>query len=71
MKLLRTSHQSAREAGVLPGPTGSLGSIPYSQIFDLAKKIKSLNRKVNLKVLAAKEIYTIGPLEVKFKISYK
>lgn len=69
VKLLKTLHGSAREAGVLPDPSGSMGSIPYSEIFDLAKKIKSSNRNVNLKVLASRDIYTMGPLAVKFKVS--
>jgi uncharacterized protein (DUF3084 family) len=71
MDTLKAAHNSAREAGILPDPTGSMGAIPYSQIFELAKKIKSLNRSIRLKVLSAKAIYTIGPLEVKFKLDYK
>jgi uncharacterized protein (DUF3084 family) len=71
MDTLKAAHNSAREAGILPDPTGSMGAIPYSQIFELAKKIKSLNRNVRLKVLSAKAIYTIGPLEVNFKLDYK
>jgi uncharacterized protein (DUF3084 family) len=70
MKTLRLARQAAREAGVLPDPSGSLGSIPYSQIFDVAKKIKGSTRKVNLKILAGKDIHAIGPLEVQFKVSY-
>lgn len=68
MGILKLSHQSAREAGVLPE---AVGSIPYSQIIDFAKKIKATNKKVGLKVLAKKDIYVIGPLEVELKISYK
>lgn len=71
VKLLKTLHGSAREAGILPDSSGSMGSIPYSEIFDLAKKIKSSNRNVNLKVLASRDIYTMGPLAVKFKAGYR
>lgn len=71
MRLLGISHRIARGAGVLSDPMGSMGSIPYAQIFELAKRIKVNNREVNLKALAARDVYTIGPLEVKFKISYK
>jgi uncharacterized protein (DUF3084 family) len=71
MKLLRGSHNSAREAGVLPDPSGSLGSVPYSEISELAKKIKANNKDVYLKVAADRDIYAIGPLSIRFKISYK
>lgn len=71
MSVLRTSHQMARTAGVLPDPSGSIGSMPYAQIFEMAKKIKLSNRKIILKVLADKDIYAIGPLEVRFKLEYK
>ena len=71
MRILKFSHQAARDAGVLPDAYGSVGSLPYSQIYDLAKKIKSAGRKVFLKVLARKDIYTIGPLEVDFKYTFK
>lgn len=71
MRLLKLSHEAAREAGVLPDPSGSLGSVPYSDIFDLAKKIVSNNKKVTLRVLAKNNIYAIGPLEVRFQVVYK
>jgi uncharacterized protein (DUF3084 family) len=69
--LLRLIHQNARNAGVVPDPGGSMGAVPYSQIFELAKKIKGSSRVVNLKGLAEKNIYAIGPLTVKFKVAYK
>lgn len=69
--LLKLVHQKAREAGVIPDVNGSLGSLPYSQIYDLAKKIKAGNKKVNLKVLANRNIYSIGPLDIKFRLTYK
>lgn len=69
--LLKLIHQNARNAGVVPDPGGSMGTVPYSQIYDLAKKIKGSNRMVNLKGLAGKSIYAIGPLSIKFKASSK
>lgn len=71
MKLLKKSHAAALEAGVLTNLSGSLGGIPYSQIFELAKKIRYYRKGVNLKTLADKDIYAIGPLTVKFKIHYQ
>lgn len=70
-QLLRSVHQAARDAGILPDATGSLGSIPYSQISDLAKKIASARRSVTLKVFASQDIYLIGPLDIRFKIVSK
>lgn len=68
---LKLSQQAARQAGVLPDASGSMGSIPYSQIFDLAKKIKGSGRKTLLKILAKKDIYSVGPLEIEFKTQNK
>lgn len=70
-RVLSAAHRSARTSGVIPDIAGSLGSISYSSIFNLAKKIKSYNKKVNLSILAKEDIYAIGPLEVEFKIYYK
>ena len=69
LKLLNLSHQTGRDAGVLPDLSGSMGSIPYSQIVDLAKKVKLYKKVVQLKALARKDIYTIGPLEIEFVIN--
>ena len=71
MKILRASHQAAKDAGVLPDPSGSVGRISYSQISDVARKVKALNKKVSLRVVAQKDIYAIGPLEVEFKVGNK
>jgi len=68
MKGLRAAHARARQDGLIPDSSGSIGGIPYSQISELAKKIKTA---VALKIQAAKDIYLTGPLEVVFRISYK
>ena len=70
-RLLYITNQSAKEAGVLPDPGGSVGSVPYSKIFSLAKKIEKYKKGVALQTLASGNIYTIGPLEVSFKILYR
>jgi uncharacterized protein (DUF3084 family) len=70
-KLLSTTHQIAKDAGIIPDPSGSVGSVPYSQIFALAKKIKSYQKGIRLKALAKTDIYAVGPLEVTFKIYYR
>ena len=71
MQLLSSAHQAARQAGLIPDRAGSIGSIPYAEISDLARKIKTNNKNLVLKALAGKDIYLIGPLEVKFKVSYQ
>ncbi|MBN2057480.1 MAG: DUF3084 domain-containing protein [Candidatus Saganbacteria bacterium] len=70
-KLLDRTRSAARQAGVLADPGGSIGSVPYAQIFALAKKINEYSKGVELKTLAKHDTYTIGPLEVEFKIFYK
>ncbi|MEE8638037.1 MAG: DUF3084 domain-containing protein [Candidatus Margulisiibacteriota bacterium] len=70
-RLLYIAHRSAKEAGVLPDPSGSVGSVPYSKVFSLAKKIKSYKKGVRLKALAKTDIYSMGPLEIDFKIYYQ
>lgn len=71
MKVLRSSHQVAKDAGILPDPSGSVGSISYSQISEAARKIKAIDKKVSLIVEAKRDVYTIGPLEVELKVGYK
>lgn len=67
-EMLLVSRAKARKVGVLPDVTGSIGSISYSEIFEAAKKIKAKNKKVRVEILASKDIYNIGPLEIKFRI---
>lgn len=71
MILLKTVHVAARSAGIMPDANGSIGSIPYSQIFELAKKIKAGKKNVVLKVVAKNDVYTIGPLAIDIKASGK
>ncbi|MBU0629625.1 MAG: DUF3084 domain-containing protein [Candidatus Margulisbacteria bacterium] len=71
MSLLKTVHLLARSSGIIPDNTGSIGSLPYSQIFELAKKIRAGKKTVTLKVVAKKDIFTVGPLEVDFKTEGK
>jgi uncharacterized protein (DUF3084 family) len=70
-QLLLTTNQNAKEAGILPAASGTVGSVPYSEIYDLAKKIKNYNRSTVLETIAKKDVYSIGPLEIDFKILYQ
>jgi uncharacterized protein (DUF3084 family) len=69
MSLLKSSHQAARAAGIVPDPAGSIGSIPFSQIADTARRIRSQGRKIVLRLVAQKDTYAIGPLAVDLKVS--
>ena len=70
-KLLSLTHEEAKTAGVIPDVSGTVGSVAYSKIFDLAKKIKTNQKRVLLKTLAKHNTYTVSPLEVDFKIFYQ
>lgn len=67
-KLLFMTHEAAKNKGVIPDPSGSLGSVPYSTILSLAKKIKGHKKETLLKTVAKKDIFTIGPLEIDFRV---
>lgn len=57
-------NDAAIKKGVLPGPDGSVGAVPYSRIFELAKTIKSRTKSTKLVVSCAQDIFTIGPLDI-------
>lgn len=59
----------AIEKGIVPLPDGSVGVIPYSQIFDASKKIKSKNKMISFSVESISDIYSAGPLQVNLKIN--
>jgi hypothetical protein len=67
LSLLEKVHLTAKNQGVLPDAKGNIGSIPYEEISKVAKKIAFYRQKVELTVVAKKDIYTIGPLEVNLK----
>jgi uncharacterized protein (DUF3084 family) len=69
-ELLANTHQAAKQAGILPAPSGAVGSVPYSEIYALSRKIKSSYKNATVKTLAKKDIYSIGPLEINFKVYY-
>ena len=67
-ELLSLSHFAARNKGVLPQASGSLGEVPYSKIFEVGKRIKGFDALTHVSVVAAQDIYTIGPLEIDLKV---
>ncbi|MDD5382860.1 MAG: DUF3084 domain-containing protein [Candidatus Margulisbacteria bacterium] len=70
-KLLYETNLSAKKAGIMPDASGSIGSVPYSQILSLAKKIKTYFKSVRVRALAKANTYAVGPLEIDFKILYQ
>jgi uncharacterized protein (DUF3084 family) len=70
-KLLSETHTSAKLAGIIPDPDGIIGKAPYSQIYSLARKIKSYRTHVAISTTAKKDTYAIGPLEVDFSLQAK
>ncbi|MBN3032887.1 MAG: DUF3084 domain-containing protein [Candidatus Saganbacteria bacterium] len=66
-RILALARRAAIEAGVLPDRSGSLGSLPYAQIVELAGKLKGSARPTGLRVVARKDIYAVGPLEIAFR----
>lgn len=69
--LLLKTNQTARRAGVVPNPDGTMGSLPYATILETAKLIKSTHRSVTVKTLAQSNIYSTGPLALEIKIFYQ
>jgi len=68
--LLSAAHYAAREKGVLPDVTGSLGSVPYAKIFEAQKRVKGYpDSLVTVSVTAAKDIFSVGPLDVEFRVN--
>jgi uncharacterized protein (DUF3084 family) len=70
-QLLTVTHQKAKNAGIIPDETGSIGSVPYAKIFSLAKKIKTYKKGVRLKAIAKEKTTRLGPLELDFKVFYQ
>lgn len=60
----------ALEKGVLPEPLyHRVGVITAAEFYETIDQIKEKGKKVRLEVVSKKDIYTIGPLEVYFRIS--
>jgi uncharacterized protein (DUF3084 family) len=68
-QLLSRVNEKAIEKGMLPGPDGSVGTIPYSKIFETAKAIKSSGRTRKAIVTSLRDTFSIGPLEIELSIS--
>jgi len=67
-QLLSRAHQLAKEKGIVPDVSGSIGKIQYSEIFETARDVLLRNRKVKVDVITTRDIYSVGPLDVEFKL---
>lgn len=64
---LRTLNQNAADRGILRDPiSGNVGSIDTEEFFDALDQITEVENNISLEIIAARDIYTEGPLRVKF-----
>jgi len=66
--LLLTAQFAAKNKGLMSNISGAYGSVPYSEIYNAAKKVSAYDTLVKLKIVAAKNIHIIGPLSVKLEV---
>lgn len=64
--LLYQIGQTARDQGVLADPSGLVGSTPYSRVYQIIERVKRSRNVKWIQVVAAKDIFTLGPLDVDF-----
>ncbi|MCX5751540.1 MAG: DUF3084 domain-containing protein [Candidatus Saganbacteria bacterium] len=69
LSLLEKVNLTAKTQGVMPDAKGNIGSIPYEEISKVAKKIYFYKQKAEVTVIAKKDIYAIGPLDVTLKLN--
>lgn len=68
-RMLREVNAFAVSKGVLREPiTGNVGTIDSAEFLDVIEKISGSNVAVTLDVLAGQDIYTEGPVRIKFMI---
>lgn len=62
-------NQKARARGVLESPEGSLGEISVERAFTVIQEVHKAQRPVQVDVVAAETISTIGPLNIDFRLA--
>lgn len=68
--MLRDVNLRAAKEGVLRDPlTGNVGSIDTAEFMQVIEYITKSNSDVSLKIFAAQDIYTEGPVKIRFKIN--
>ncbi|MBO8153613.1 DUF3084 domain-containing protein [Thermovirga sp.] len=67
--ILRKINTKAKEDGVLPDPIrGTVGNLDALEFFNSLEKIENAEKTLKIKVEAAEDIYTEGPVRVKIRI---
>jgi len=68
--LLSQLQQSALSGGMLPDPVTNNfgGNILVASLFDKRDRIKSMGKAATVKVIANHDLYTVGPLDVRFDV---
>ena len=66
--LLSKVNEISIEKGMIPNPDGTVGTIPYSKIFEATKTIKSSKKIVKVNIIASKDTFSSGPLEIDLQI---
>ncbi len=67
-ELLSKVNEKAIEKGMIPGPDGSVGTIPYSRIFEVAKAIKASGTTMKVSVVSLRDTFSTGPLEIELSL---
>ncbi|NLD06011.1 MAG: DUF3084 domain-containing protein [Synergistaceae bacterium] len=68
--MLRDVNSRAAKEGVLRDPlSGNVGSIDTAEFMQIMEDINKKNSDVILRIFAAKDIYTEGPVKIRFKIN--
>lgn len=70
-KLLKTINGKAIQQGILPDSQGQVGSLDFSEFYNILNRIRSMNGEVEVKVFASEEIWREDRLgdNIRFEIS--
>lgn len=70
-KLLNTINGKAIQQGILPDSQGQVGSLDFSEFYNILSKIRSMNGEVEVKVIASENIWRENRLgdNIRFEIS--
>ena len=70
IELLSHVRSQAVLKGIQADIIGSVGTVPYEEIYKTARDIKDMNDLVDVGAFATKDIYAIGPIAIEFRLSY-
>jgi uncharacterized protein (DUF3084 family) len=70
-KLLNTINGKAIQQGILPDSQGQVGSLDFSEFYNILNRIRSMNGEVEVKVIASEDIWREDRLgdNIRFEIS--